>query len=68
MCCMVRVEYIKVTEGMDRHFRTKEVKWFKSKEEAKTFCKTTNENPKSLFKVFALKEVDVLGKRIDWID
>ena len=65
---MVRVEYIKVTEGMDRHFRTKEVKWFKSKEEAKTFWKTTNGNPKSLFKVFAFKEVDVLGKRISWID
>jgi len=34
---MVRVEYVKVTEGMDRDIRTKEVKWFKSKEEAKTF-------------------------------
>jgi len=67
MCCMVRVEYIKVTEGMDRHYRTKEVQWFKSKEEAKTFWKKTNENPKSLFKVFAFKEVDVLGKRISWI-
>lgn len=47
--------------------RTREVKFFDSKEEAHRWGKNTNGNPKSLFKVFALKEVDQFGTILDWV-
>ena len=65
---MVRIEYIKCTEAMnDVDLRTREVKFFDSKEEAWRWGKDTNGNPKSLFKVFALKEVDQFGTILDWV-
>jgi|TARA_B110000858_G_C17498456_1_gene334873 hypothetical protein len=65
---MVRIEYIKCTISMtDVDLRTREVKFFDSKEEAHRWGKNTNGNPKSLFKVFALKEVDQFGTILDWV-
>ena len=65
---MVRIEYIKCTISMtDVDLRTREVKFFDSKEEAHRWGKNTNGNPKSLFKVFALKEVDQFVTILDWV-
>ena len=65
---MVRIEYIKCTVKMDDvDLRTREVRFFDSKEEAHRWGKNTNGNPKSLFKVFALKEVDQFGTILDWV-